>query len=70
MAESVLLPHDLESSVWKKIKSHLEAELASLREYNDGESLDAVKTAAIRGEIKRIKRVLKLGAPNEKRAGG
>ena len=59
--EPLLLPHELESSVWKKLKEHLDAELIERRTYNDGESLDAVATAMIRGEIKHIKRMLRIG---------
>lgn len=65
MADPILLPHELESSAWKKIKTHLQAELVERREYNDAQSLDVVGTAVIRGEIKMIKRILRI----EKKAG-
>lgn len=57
----ILQPHELESSVWLKLREFLQAELAERREYNDGQSLDAVQTAVVRGEIKMIKRMLKFG---------
>lgn len=65
MADPILSKSDLQSAVWLKVKEHLEAELAERREYNDGLSLTEVETAAIRGEIKRLKRLLKLGAENK-----
>ena len=68
--EPVLLPHELESSVWKKLKASLEVELADRREYNDGQSLNEVQTALIRGEIKHIKRMLKLGTPKQDKQAG
>lgn len=57
----MLLPHELESSVWRKIKAYLDAALAERREYNDGESLTEKETAIVRGQIKHIKRMLRLG---------
>lgn len=60
MKPPILEPHELDSAVWKKLKAHLETELADRREYNDGQSLDAVATAGIRGEIKRLKLILSI----------
>ena len=59
-AEPLLLPHELESSTWKKLREYLEVELAERRAYNDGTSLTEVETATIRGEIKNIKKLLRL----------
>lgn len=56
----VLDKHELQSTVWKKIEEHLRTKLAERREYNDGLTLTEVETAAIRGEIKEIKRLLRL----------
>lgn len=67
MAEPILQGHELESSAWLKIKEHLESELAERRAYNDGESLTDVQTASVRGEIKRIKRLLRIGEPREQK---
>lgn len=58
--EPVLTKNDCQSAVWLKLKAHLEAELAERRAYNDGLSLTDIETAAIRGDIKRIKRLLGL----------
>lgn len=52
--------YELQSPVWKKIEAHLKAELAERREYNDGHSLTDIETATIRGEIKHIKKLLRL----------
>ena len=60
MAEPVLTKNDCQSSVWLKLKKHLEAELADRRAYNDGISLTETETASVRGDIKRLKRLLKL----------
>ena len=60
MNEPLLLPHELESSVWKKLKAYLEAELAERREYNDSKALDATQTAYVRGDIDRLKKLLKI----------
>lgn len=59
--DPVLLPHELESSAWLKIKAYLEERLAERREYNDGESLTEKETALVRGEIKHIKKMLRIG---------
>jgi len=70
MADPILLPHELESSAWKKIEEHLKAELAERREYNDAQSLGEVETAIVRGEIKHIKRMLKIGMPKQEKKTG
>lgn len=57
----ILLPHELESSAWKKLKEYLDAQLAERREFNDGVSLTDVETATVRGEIKQIKKLLRIG---------
>lgn len=48
------------SDTWKFIKKFLEEDLQKLREQNDKVTLDAEKTAAIRGQIKEVKRILNL----------
>lgn len=60
LMEPVLTKNDLQSAVWLKLRDHLEAELAERRAYNDGLSLTDIETASIRGEIKRIKRLLRV----------
>ena len=61
-AAPIFLPQDLESTAWLKLKAHLESELVDRRAYNDGRSLDAVETAFVRGDIDRLKRILKIGS--------
>lgn len=61
ITEPILQGHELESSAWKKLKAHLEAELAERRTYNDGETLAERETAIVRGQIKAIKKLLKIG---------
>lgn len=60
--EPVLTKGDVQSPVWLKLKAHLEAELSYWREQNDAKSLTEVETAFIRGEIRRIKRLLQIEA--------
>ena len=62
MADPVLTKNDCQSSVWLKLREHLEAELAERRAYNDGLTLTDTETAGVRGDIKRLKRLLKLQA--------
>lgn len=59
MTDRVLEPIDRQSAVWLKLKKYLEAELASLRAKNDG-NLDEIKTATLRGHIRRVKSILAL----------
>lgn len=56
----MLAPRDFNTETWARLREHLESELAKLRARNDDELLDAVKTAALRGEIRRIKTLLAL----------
>lgn len=65
MAAPVLDQHELQSTVWKKLEAHLKAELAERREYNDGHTLTDIETATIRGQIKEIKRLLRLAEPSK-----
>ncbi len=60
MADPILDRQDLQSPAWLKLKEHLEARLVERREYNDGQTLNDVETAGIRGEIKEIKRILRI----------
>lgn len=62
MAAPILSKSDVQSAVWLKLKAHFEAELDERRAYNDGESLTDKETAIVRGQIKHIKRVLKIEA--------
>lgn len=51
---------ELNSPLWLKLLAHWNKELETLRVLNDGE-LDELKTAAIRGRIKQIKRDIEIG---------
>lgn len=48
-----------QSSVWKKILSHLETRLQDLREQNDND-LTEIETQKVRGSIAEVKRILEL----------
>lgn len=67
MAEPVFDRQDLVSPIWIRLREHLKEQLAERREYNDGLTLNDVETAVVRGEIKEIKRILRLGDPDAKR---
>ena len=57
----VLVPHELQSELWLKLKQYFESELAERRSYNDGKSLDPIETAFIRGDIDRLKKLIAIG---------
>ena len=62
--EQLLLSYEeRESPLWRRLSDHMRAALDSLREQNDYPQLDAVKTAAIRGQIRQLKLLLALGDP-------
>lgn len=52
-----LTPEDKSTTGWLKVKAYLEQSLADLREKNDAD-LSPEKTAALRGEIRRVKDML------------
>jgi hypothetical protein len=45
---------------WPRVKAAAEAKLISLRKRNDSTDLDAVETAALRGEIRALKWLIAL----------
>jgi len=51
---------DFKSETWLRFIKYLEDELAERRAYNEGVTLTDVETAVIRGEIKHIKKLLRL----------
>lgn len=53
-----------QSSVWLKIEAHLNEQLNSLRQQNDGE-MSAEATSRLRGRIAQLKSILSLGASRE-----
>jgi len=60
----VLLPEDLRSPTWLKIKAHFEERLADHRKANDNDK-DAVATAKLRGRIAEAQYLLDLAKPPE-----
>lgn len=61
MSEPVLDASDLKTVTWRKIKKHLDARIAALREKNDNPLHGADKTALIRGQIKELRNLAALG---------
>ncbi len=57
----LLTAGDRQSALWRKLRKHLEQRLQDLRKKNDG-NLSELATAALRGEIRAIKRMLALDA--------
>lgn len=53
-------PGDFNSGVWKRHTQLLEKRLDDLRAQNDSLAADPIKTAAIRGRIDEVKRMLAL----------
>jgi hypothetical protein len=51
---------DKASALWLRLKEHLETRLADARKRNDGVQPEA-DTAALRGEIRALKRIIALG---------
>jgi hypothetical protein len=49
-----------QSPLWLRLKRHLEEQLARARATNDAPNLTEAQTAALRGEIAAIKKLLKL----------
>jgi hypothetical protein len=56
-----LTEHDKTSSLWMRLKAHLEGRLAVARIRNDA-VLPEPETSALRGEIKTLKALIKLDA--------
>lgn len=51
---------DFQTPTWKRLTQGLEQRLEELRELNDNQSFGPEKTAAIRGSIAEVKRILAL----------
>lgn len=49
---------DFQSKTWKRVEQRLQARLDVLRKANDDLSLDPTKTAALRGKIAEVKRMM------------
>jgi len=54
---------DLTSPTWRALEQHALARLATLRERNDSPSMDATRTAELRGRIAVWKELLALADP-------
>ena len=55
-----LTDHDMAQVLWLRLKAYLEDRLADARRRNDS-LMSEYETAALRGEIKCLKRILALG---------
>jgi hypothetical protein len=47
--------------LWARLKSHLESRLAAARVRNDDAMMSPIDTAALRGSIKTLKSLIRLG---------
>ena len=54
-----LIPSDLGTGTWDRLREDMEARLSSLRKRNDAD-LDPVETAGIRGQIRELNYWLSL----------
>ena len=54
---------DFNSPTWRAIEKLAGQQLTTLREKNDSLSLDAIRTAELRGRIAALKDLLALGNP-------
>lgn len=66
MADPLFTRDDRISPTWGKLRRWLEAELAERRAHND-KRRDAEETAFTRGDIDRIKAILRLGEEPDKK---
>jgi hypothetical protein len=57
-------PHEAQTTVWIKVRDHIEARIAELRTKNDGH-LDPTETAELRGRIAQLKELRALGVQPE-----
>lgn len=60
----MLLKQDFHTDTWRRMKKFINERLQDLREQNDQISLSLEKTAALRGEIAGLKRLLDLEEDN------
>ena len=60
MTHFELSENEKASPLWLRLKAHLEDRLAAARVRNDGVQMEA-ETAALRGEIRALKRIISLG---------
>lgn len=55
----MLIAEDIHTASWRRLKSHISARIAELRALND-QPLDQERTAATRGGIAELKKLLDL----------
>lgn len=60
----MLQPEDFTGQTWRRLRAELERRIAELRLSNDAEH-DQTRTAAIRGRIAEVKRILSLEPSTE-----
>jgi hypothetical protein len=60
MPENFLKPEDFRTATWKRLTQALQERLEDLRQSNDQISLSVERTAAIRGGIAELKKILSL----------
>ena len=58
-----LLPHQVDSPLWRSIEKELQVHLENLRAQNDNPNKDADQTAFLRGRIAEVKRLLNIAEP-------
>ena len=61
MIDFQLAAHEKASHLWQRLRAHLEDRLAFARMRNDAVLLSEHDTAALRGEIRSLKRLIALG---------
>jgi hypothetical protein len=61
LTDFALTEHDKASSLWLRLKAHFEDRLAEVRQRNDAAHSEQ-GTAALRGEIQALKRLIALDA--------
>lgn len=54
---------DFTSSTWRALVQHARQQIDTLREKNDSPSMDAIRTAELRGRIAAWKELLALDTP-------
>ena len=60
MTDFQLSDHEKTQGIWLRLRDHLTTRLADARKRNDA-PLTADETAALRGEIKTLKAIIRLG---------
>lgn len=58
-----LTAEERQSTVWLKIKEHLQSRLGSHRILNDNVMLTEIETARLRGRVQELKDLLKIDNP-------